>query len=287
MKRSLTIHSNPATRLAMVALGVSFCLIASGQPAPVGEIKGSALTHTAASAKAVVEQASVALPSSVTGGTIYFGTLRNAPTSSKARVPVEVFLHGSSGLGLKAIGEWQRWLAELGVASLAPDSFALPNRVTYTSPVNKAFYEQIHELRASEIPLAVAALRTTSWADTTRMLLSGASEGGPAVTRYSGHEFSGRMVYSWSCENNYFVQDHRTADMGQEPVLNVMSLTDVYFSTANSWLGNPAAKGFCAEALTSDKQATIVLIPGAPHTLLNLPAARHATASFVKDVLRP
>ena len=31
------------------------------------------------------------------------------------RAPVVVFLHGSSGLGLKAIGEWQLWLADLGI----------------------------------------------------------------------------------------------------------------------------------------------------------------------------
>jgi hypothetical protein len=29
------------------------------------------------------------------------------------------------------------------------------------------------------------------------------------------------------------------------------------------------------------------LIPGAPHTLLNLPPARHATAGFIRDVLKP
>jgi hypothetical protein len=67
----------------------------------------------------------------------------------KARVPVVVFLHGSSGLGLKAIGEWQQWLATLGVASIAPDSFALPDRLTYTSPVGKDVYEPDEEFLAA------------------------------------------------------------------------------------------------------------------------------------------
>lgn len=254
--------------------------------APVGQIKGSAVQHTLASADGVVQRAAVVLPASATGAGVYVGTFADAPKDAKARVPVVVFLHGSSGLSLKAIGEWQLWLASLGVASMAPDSFALPDRLTYTSPVSKAIYEQIHALRASEIPLALKALGNTTWADTSRMLLAGASEGGPAVARYSGNEFVGRMLYSWSCENNYFVQEHLTAPQVQ-PVLNVMSSTDVFFSPSNVWLGNAGAKGYCGDALKDHKQATILLIPGAPHTLLNLPATRIATAGFVRDVLKP
>lgn len=253
---------------------------------PVGEIKGSAVQHTAASAEGVVQRASVVLPASVTGTAVYVGTFANAPKDIKARVPVVVFLHGSSGLGLKAIGEWQLWLASLGVASMAPDSFALPDRLTYTSPVSKDVYEKIHALRASEIPLSLQALRGVAWADTSRMLLAGASEGGPAVARYSGNEFAGRILYSWSCENNYFVEEHLTAPQAQ-PVLNVMSSTDAFFSPSNAWLGNAAAKGYCGDALKDHKQASILLIPGAPHTLFNLPAARTATAGFVRDVLKP
>ena len=201
-------------------------------------------------------------------------------------MPVVVFLHGSSGLGLKAIGEWQLWLASLGVASMAPDSFALPDRLTYTSPVSKDIYEKIHALRASEIPMAVRALHSVNWADRSRMVLAGTSEGGPAVARHAGEEFAGRILYSWSCETNYFVQDHRTAQIIQ-PVLNVMSSTDIFFSASNAWLGNATAKGYCGEALKDHKHASIVLIPGAPHTLLNLSATKIATAGFIRDVLKP
>jgi dienelactone hydrolase len=156
-------------------------------PAPVGEVKGSAVQHTVASAEGVVQRAAVVLPASSTGAGVFVGTFANAPKDIKARVPVVVFLHGSSGLSLKAIGEWQLWLASLGVASMAPDSFALPDRLTYTSPVNKDVYEKIHALRASEIPLALKALGSAAWADTSRMVLAGASEGGPAVARYRGN----------------------------------------------------------------------------------------------------
>lgn len=258
---------------------------ATAPAVPQGEISGRATLHTAASAKAAIDQAALVLPALAVGGTIFTGLLKDAPRDIQGKVPVVVFLHGSSGLSLKAIGEWQQWLATQGVASLAPDSFALPDRLTYKSPIDKGTYEQIHALRESEIGLAVDALKKLPWADASRMALAGTSEGATAVARYAGKEFAGRMVYSWSCENNYFVNAHRSALPQDRPVLNVMSATDPFFSPSNSWLGNAIAQGHCGNALKDNKLATIVLIPGAPHTLLNLPQARQATAAFLRDVL--
>lgn len=252
--------------------------------APQGEVKGSAWQHTKSSAAAVIANADVALPAQVTGGEIYFGKLAQAPRTAKAKVPVVLFLHGSSGLGLKAIGEWQRWLATLGYASIAPDSMVLPDRITYTSPVGKDVYEKIHALRASEITLALDALADLAWADPRRLVLSGASEGGPAVARYAGPDFAGRMVFSWSCEDNYFVDAHRTV-VPSEPVLNVMSATDPFFSRANAYIGNGDAQGHCAAALREHKNTTIVLIPGAPHTLLNVAQARLAVEAWLRTTV--
>jgi dienelactone hydrolase len=257
----------------------------TAQTSPKGEISGRATVHTASSAKAAIDQATLVLPVSATGSSVFSGLFKDAPREIKSRVPVVVFLHGSSGLSLKAIGEWQQWLATQGVASIAPDSFALPDRLTYKSPIDKGTYEQIHGLRHSEIRLALDALKSAAWADAKLLILVGTSEGATSVARYAGSEFAGRILYSWSCENNYFVTDHRSALPQDRPVLNVMSSTDVFFSPSNPWLGNPAAQGHCGQALKDNKLATIVLIPGAPHTLLNLPQARHATTAFVKDIL--
>jgi len=240
--------------------------------------------HTETSAAAVVANADVALPARATGGEIYFGKLSQAPRVASAKVPVVVFLHGSSGLGLKAIGEWQRWLAGLGYASIAPDSMVLPGRITYSSPVSKDVYEKIHALRGSEIPMALAALADTAWADPRRLVLSGASEGGPAVARYAGREFAGRIIFSWSCEDNYFVDAHRTV-VPSEPVLNVMSAADPFFSRANPFIGNRDAHGHCGDALREHSNTTIVLIPGAPHTLLNVPQARTAVEAWLRTTV--
>lgn len=276
--------------LAAAALALAGCASAPPQThnaaAPQGHTQGSAWQHTPASLAAAMQRAAVALPAQATGGAIYSGPLAQAP-AGVARVPVVVFLHGSSGLGLKAIGQWQHWLATQGIASIAPDSFALPERLTYKSPVDKAVYERIHALRGSEIAPAIAALRSTAWADMQRLALAGTSEGAVAVARYAGHEFVARLVFAWSCESNYFVQQPGNAFEADKPVLNVISSADPYYSHTNAWLGNPQAKGSCVDALKDNKQAVVALIPGAPHTLLMLPQVQAITAGFLHNVLGP
>lgn len=260
-------------------------LLAAWGQTPRGEVLGTAAGHTAASAAAAVQQARLVLPAGVAGERMFAGAWRDAPQQPLRRVPVVVFMHGSSGLGLKAIGEWQEWLAGLGIASVAPDSFSLPDRITYKSPMPREVYERLHAMRLHEVSLAVQAVRAAPWADASRMVLAGTSEGATAVARYTGAEFAGRMVFSWSCELNYFVERPANAMPPEQPVLNVISTTDPFFSPANPWLGNPSAKGHCGDALKDHKRATIVLIPGAPHTLINLPAVRNAAAGFLKEVL--
>lgn len=262
---------------------------ASTAPAavPQGQVQGSAWVHTDESLRQVVRQAQLALPASATGGSAYFGPLQDAPATGQAKkVPVVVFLHGSSGLGLAAIGEYQRWLATtLGVASVAPNSFALPGRVTYKSPIAKADYERIHALRESEIAPTLQALAALPWADTGRVVLAGTSEGAVPVARYAGPGVAARMLYAWSCEANYFVEAPRNALPPQQPVLNVISSTDPFFSRSNPWLGNAEAKGHCGAALKGHPQAAVVLVPEAPHTLLTWPATQAATAGFLLPLL--
>ena len=108
-------------------------------------------------------------------------------------------MHGSSGLGLKAIAEWQQWLAKMGIASFAPNSFALKDRMTYTSPIDKDNYEKLHTFRATEIEITLKALLQMPWVDTSQIVLAGTSEGSVPVARYTGKEFAGRIMFAWSC----------------------------------------------------------------------------------------
>jgi dienelactone hydrolase len=249
--------------------------------------KGSAFKHTAVSQQGLIMQATIGLPSSLTGGPVFYGRWASVPSPLRsAKVPVVVFMHGSSGLSLKAIEDYQRWLAGLGIASVAPDSFALANRLQYQSPVDKDTYEKIHALRASEIEFAMEAVRNTPWVDARRIVLAGTSEGAVSVARYSKPGIAARLLYAWSCEDNYFVQAHRTAVMGQQPVLNVISTKDPFFSAANSWVGMAQPVGNCGGAFASNRAFRLTLVPDAPHTLIQLAPTQEATSAFLKSVLR-
>lgn len=265
-------------------LAVSSVKVVAQSPAPVGEITGNAWVHTKESLAGTVDQADVCLPQAATGGQVFFGKFKDIPKLQGVKVPTILFLHGSSGLGLKAIGEWQQWLCGLGYASIAPNSFSLPGRSTYKSPIDKDSYERIHALRASEIAPSLDALRGQTWVDVSRLILAGTSEGSVPVARYSGTEFMARMLFAWSCEPNYFVKSAQNAFELNKPVLNVISSSDPFFSKSNSWLGNPDAQGHCAAALVGNPRASVLLVPNAPHTLLNLPATRSATAGFLSGL---
>ncbi|MFO1199359.1 MAG: alpha/beta hydrolase [Burkholderiaceae bacterium] len=294
----MTIVSRSAARRATRALLATAVLlpvpvrVAFAQTPPAGQVRGSATEHTPASLAAALEGASVSIPARATGGAPFHGLLGQVPATvggEGRRVPVVVFLHGSSGLS-DPIRQWQRWLAEsLGIASVAPDGMRLPDRITYTSPVARDVYEKVHAMRARELDAAMSALPTLAWADTARIVIAGTSEGAVGVARYRGGAGvpaeRARIVYSWSCEANYHVDAPRNAMPDTLPVLNVMSSTDPYFAPSNAWLGNPAARGHCGDALARNAQAQILLLPQAPHTLFNLPAARGATREFLERAL--
>ena len=253
---------------------------------PQVEIKAGPLVHTQESMASLVSEAQVAFPSQLTAKDIYVGPLKNAPQVGNAKVPVVLFMHGSSGLGLKAIADRQQWLASFGVASIAPNSFALKDRLTYTSPIDKDTYEKLHAFRASEIEITLKALQQMPWVDVNKIVLAGTSEGSVPVARYKGKEFAGRIMFAWSCEDNYFVKAHQTNIPDDQPVLNIISSTDPYFSPSNAWLGNAQGVGHCGAVLKNNKKASIVLIPGGPHTVLTFPQAKGPVQGFLADLFK-
>jgi dienelactone hydrolase len=265
----------------LIALCLLNCTVFSYAQTPLGSVQDGAWMHTAASLKALAQNAQIALPAKATGKDIFTGLLNNAPTTTGVKVPVIVFMHGSSGLSLAAIAQWQLWLAKLGYASIAPDSFALEGRLTYKSPVDLVTYERVHDLRMAEIAPTVAALQSQPWADTQRLVLAGTSEGSVPVARHDGQGFVAKILFAWSCEKNYFVTEPKSNFDVKKPVLNIISSVDPFFSKTNTWIGNDAAQGHCGAALKGNPQASVVLIPDAPHTLLMFPAAQQATAGFL------
>jgi dienelactone hydrolase len=245
------------------------------------------LAHTPASARALVAQARVAVPAQILAPGPLFAPLSALPTlrgGASQRVALVIFLHDSAGLADEEIGAWQQWLAEAGIASIAPDSMLAPGRPSVTGALGVEAMESIHALRASEIGLMLTAVHDLPWVDLSRVVLAGSGEGAVAVARYSGHAVAARMLFGWSCEDNFFVEHHRTV-ASREPVLNIVSNRDPLFSRSNPALGRADATGNCANALQNTPVATVVLLPGAAHSVFNLPAARVLTLAWLKSTL--
>ena len=153
-------------------LGLVACLIfiltagialAADQP---GDIKGTTLEPTPENLAATWSKASLVLPAALAGGHRWQGFASAAPEVA-GKAPLVVLLHGSSGVA-PAVKDFQIWLADaLGLASVAPDSLAIPDRLIYTSPVSVDIYERVTEayaaMRAETLPPMLEAL--DGWAE--------------------------------------------------------------------------------------------------------------------------
>lgn len=247
-----------------------------------GKIMGSVSSHTPGTLKAVFEKAYVAL--TLSDGSLFEGTPDQLNKQSCPKTVV-LFIHGSSGIN-PATRTFGNHLAQLGFAFVAPDSMQVKDRITYSSPVAREVYEQVHSMRYEELSYAVSHLHELPFFN-GKFVIAGTSEGAVSVARFvneSENKEAGRMIFSWSCENNYHVVEHRTQIPADCPVLNIMSAEDPYFSQKNSYLDNPEALGYAARALKDHQDATIVLLPQAPHTLFNLPRATGIIDAFIKRV---
>lgn len=248
------------------------------------ETKGTVLEPTADNLARTWNAAWVTLPGAQAGGTRWQGHLADLPASI-GRGPVAVLMHGSSGIAA-FVKDYQAWLADtLSLASIAPDSMAIPDRLTYTSPIDVATYERVHTLRLAELRNALHHVAGLSWVDPRRVVVIGSSEGSVPVARYPGTEPAARIIYSWSCEMNYFVASPGTAIPQTTPVLAVIASQDPYFSPLNPWNAGYATSGSCAQALRSYPNAMTVVLSSNQHTVMNMPPARDAAAAFLRRVL--
>lgn len=273
------------SRILLAAMALLFATAAFGADAP-GATKGSNLEPTADNLALTWARANLVLPGALFGGQRWEGRAEDAPDVIGI-APLVIVMHGSGGVA-PAVKDYQVWLAdELGLASVAPDSLAIPDRLTYTSPVDVELYERVHALRLAELDYALKASRDWSWVDRLRIVLAGTSEGAVAVGRYAGKDAAARLIYSWSCERNYFVSAPRLGIGPKEPILNVIAARDPYFSAANPWNKDDDVTGSCAAALKNDPKAEVMIIDADMHTILNRPEVRERTAQFLRGVLTP
>jgi len=275
-------HRLSATFLAFV---LAVAAVRASAAEKSGDVKGAMLDPNPANLAITWDNANLVLPPALAGGHRWEGTPAAAPKIA-GQAPLVILLHGSSGIA-SAVKEFQNWLADaLGLASVAPDSLAIPDRLTYTSPVPVEIYERVHTLRLAELEYALQASRAWSWVDRAHIVLAGTSEGAVAVSRYAGAESVARLIYSWSCESNYFVDRPQTAFRPNEPVLNAISARDPYFSARNPWNRNYDLAGSCAAALNGNPNAVVVVVDADVHTILNRADVHEATAAFLKRALK-
>jgi dienelactone hydrolase len=271
---------------ACLAAGLMFAAHPAIAQLKPGDIKGTTLDPTPDNLAATFAKANLVLPASLTRGERWQGLASVAPEVT-GKAPLVILLHGSSGIA-PAVKDFQVWLADtLGLASVAPDSLAIEGRLTYTSPVAVDIYERVHALRLAELDYALNATKAWAWVDRARIVLAGTSEGSVAVSRYAGTESAARLIYSWSCEANYFVDRPRPGFGPTEPVFSAISARDPYFSPANAWNKDYAVTGTCAAALKDNPNAVNFVVDADVHTILNRADVREATAAFLRRALKP
>ncbi|TPQ42823.1 hypothetical protein C2U70_00755 [Bradyrhizobium guangdongense] len=273
-----------------IVLALALALVVTAAPIPAkgkpGDIKGTTLDATPDNLAATWSRAHLVLPAALAGGQRWQGVAAEAPAVA-GKAPLVILLHGSSGIA-PAVKEFQVWLADtFNLASIAPDSFAIDGRLTYDSPVSIDIYERVHALRLAELEYALTASNAWAWVDRTRIVLAGTSEGAVAVSRYAGTQSAARLIFSWSCEANYFVNGPRPGFGGKEPVFNAISARDPYFSPQNPWNKDYAITGNCAGALKGNPNASVFVVDADIHTILNRADVHQATSDFLRNVLKP
>jgi dienelactone hydrolase len=117
------------------------------------------------------------------------------------KFPTIVYFHGCTGLREETdtvmyagTPDFWRRLKQDGYAVVAPDSFARDNR----QPLCGAGWIQ-DRIRIPEMTYAVEQLKMLSWVDTSNIVLVGFSEGGSAVSQYSGGDVSAVIILGNDC----------------------------------------------------------------------------------------
>ncbi len=260
-------------------------VFAAATPVAAQSIKGTVLEPSADNLRATWDNALVTLPSATPGGAPTQVKMKDLPPVAGKPRPLVVFMHGSSGIA-GFVKEYQAWLAtRLGLASIAPDSLAIADRLTYQSPIDKPTYERVHSLRLAELRHAIDHAAALPWVDPARIVAVGTSEGAVPVARLDDPRPVARIIYAWSCEKNYFVEEDRTAIPRTTPVLAIIAAKDPYFAPSNPWNQGMAVTGTCTAALREHTATMVVTLSTDKHTVVNFPEAQSLAGSFLERTL--
>jgi predicted esterase len=196
------------------------------------------------------------------------------------KLPTIVYMQGSHSFNSGKV--FREWITDAGYIFFAPNTHTSKDRPTYSSPVPKDIYEEVHAYRQAEIDLFIKRVKELPFIDRKRMFLMGYSEGALASARYSGDEFVGRIVLGWSCEPGYYTDYPKVGAKRDDPFLNIIGRDDQYFGKQNSWNNSYNNEGHCGNALFKFTHAKVVLLPNIGHNLLKSPFLKDEILSFIK-----
>jgi predicted esterase len=178
---------------------------------------------------------------------------------------------------------FRKWITEAGYIFFAPNTHTSRDRPTYSSPVPKSIYEEVHAYRQAEIDLFVKRVKELPFIDKNSIFLMGYSEGALATARYSGDEFIGRIVLGWSCEAGYYTDYPKVGAKEGDPFLNIIGRDDQYFGKQNPWSSAYKNEGHCGDALFKFTNAKVVILPNIGHNLLKSPFLKDEILNFIKS----
>jgi len=187
------------------------------------------------------------------------------PIGGNKSYPVVLYLHGCTGLG-KVERAFGAKLAEEGYVFIAPDSMARRYRPLQCDPKTQTggFNRFVFDFRMAEVSYALDALAQYSWINRDQLFLMGGSEGGVAAALYRGDEFSGRIIFQWTCHGAPLVRGLGAPE--DEPVLAIVNEGDPWYDEKNT----ANQSGHCGEFLQERKSSTSVLMSlGAVHNVLS------------------
>ncbi len=174
-----------------------------------------------------------------------------------ARVPAMLWLHGCDGMPRGSVG-YRVYFMSKGYALFEPDSFARPGHRCDDGNVPK---------RREEISHAFEQISELSWIDQGRIILVGISEGGRTVVGWEKPGFAAHIILMAGCRwGDRFIR----APAGI-PLLAIMGGDDEYFA------------GYPCEVTRQIGGSRSIVIPGAPHDIMDRREVRKALDVFLKE----
>jgi len=195
-------------------------------------------------------------------------------------LPVVLYLHGCTGLGELEI-EFGQSLASQGYLFIAPDSFARRYRPLQCDPDRQTggFNLFVFDFRMAEISYALEQLGQMPAVDPEHMFLMGGSEGGVAAALYRGDQYSGRIIFQWTCTGSPLVRG--IAAPPDEPVLAIVNQGDPWYDDQHT----TGQAGDCGPYLSNRPHSKSLILrrPGI-HDVLSAPNVRVAIFDFLAQL---